>query len=58
MRMIGQMLSLVGLLAFAAAVTFAVQGLGAGVFAWGRVLVAVAVALLCFWAAAQANPRR
>lgn len=57
MRMIGQTLSLVGLLAVAALIALIVRGLGPGVFAWGRAVLAVAVALACFWAAALVNRR-
>ena len=57
MRMIGQTLSLIGLLALAALVAVIVQSIGAGVFAWGRMLLATGIALLCFWAAAQVKRR-
>ena len=55
--MIGQTLSLIGLLALAALVAVIVQSIGAGVFAWGRMLLATGIALLCFWAAAQVKRR-
>ncbi|WP_375260681.1 hypothetical protein [Palleronia sp.] len=58
MRMIGQTLSLVGLLALAALVAVIVQSLSAGIFAWGRALLALAIALVCFWAAGQVSRRR
>lgn len=58
MRMIGQTLNLVGLLALTALVALIFQSLGTGVFAWGRALLALSFALACFWAAARIKRQR
>ena len=56
--MIGQTLSLIGLLAVAAVIALIAQSVSLGAFAWGRALLALAVAALCFWAAAPINRHR